>query len=515
MDNVKTLLQTFQLLSSTKLLSIDEKLLGIDKIFIDLVDEKGILNNAVAAKGLLQLEDSEWAASGQNLITLFRVSLEKLIPLGDFKGNIAVEYDKKFANSRNPNGLITYAAGLKTLKDQEAMTCLGQFVCSVFDGTFKDKRYDTTKNPHLAVVFKERPDLLQKWKTDFDVDLENISTEGESKDVFDPTKWLTTKLIDHEHLGNAELTHFKKYHDVDGTEKKKVSLELGKEINQRMKLEEKKNLREQLKKIKDSMKEKLSEEELTTLKGESEILNKNLKILSDSVDEDPVLVNLKLQSACIKLANAGPKPDRKILIDNMDNINKILRQKTVPNTLYAQSEFAHEVKDFLENLKKPQSATADETEFRVVITDDHIDLLLCSTDVAGSCQRIGGSADLNKGFLGYLVDGKNRLLAIKDKKGKIVARCMLRLLWDGNGPVLYRERFYPDIISPKQERALNILAKQQAKELAIPLTSGDDGVLYGKSLEALGGPAPYEYSDAAGGVQKGGRYTINKPNRLK
>ena len=50
--------------------------------------------------------------------------------------------------------------------------------------------------------------------------------------------------------------------------------------------------------------------------------------------------------------------------------------------------------------------------------------------------------NLNKGLLGYLVDGKNRLIAIKEGD-KMIARCMLRLLWDGEQPVIYREVFYP------------------------------------------------------------------------
>ena len=120
-----------------------------------------------------------------------------------------------------------------------------------------------------------------------------------------------------------------------------------------------------------------------------------------------------------------------------------------------------------------------------------------------------GTPNLNKGLLGYLMDGKNRLLAIKDKSGKIVARCMLRLLWDGEQPVIYRERFYPDTISSKEAEALNNLAIKFAKELAVPLTAGGEGAPYGKALQALGGPAPYEYSDGSGGVQKDGRYTIS------
>jgi len=36
---------------------------------------------------------------------------------------------------------------------------------------------------------------------------------------------------------------------------------------------------------------------------------------------------------------------------------------------------------------------------------------------------------------------------------------MLRLLWDGEQPVVYRERFYPDQILAPHKQALNALAK--------------------------------------------------------
>lgn len=42
------------------------------------------------------------------------------------------------------------------------------------------------------------------------------------------------------------------------------------------------------------------------------------------------------------------------------------------------------------------------------------------------------------------MDGKNRLIAIKDETGRIMARVIFRVLWDTkeNKPVLLKERFY-------------------------------------------------------------------------
>jgi len=212
------------------------------------------------------------------------------------------------------------------------------------------------------------------------------------------------------------------------------------------------------------------------------------------------LTTLKLQQTCIALAEA--QPDNFIPL-----LTRIQEQLLEPHTGFATSEFAADVKG---RLKSNKTAT----DLKIIFGDDPIDLLLCGTDVTGSCQRIGGDPKLNKGLLGYLMDGKNRLLAIKDRSGKIVARCMLRLLWDGERPVIYRERFYPDDFDSRLKNAMNEAAKEIAKVLDVPLTCGDAGTPYGKPLQALEGPAPYEYSDAVGGVQKDGRYTVTHSNLI-
>jgi len=219
-------------------------------------------------------------------------------------------------------------------------------------------------------------------------------------------------------------------------------------------------------------------------------------IFNELLDEYKKDKSLKLPMECIRLVKAGETTNLKSFEHVFSSI-----QKLVPKS----SLFAHDIRGILEALKKPKEKGEI---FTVLASDDPIDLLLCGTDVSGSCQHVEQSPDKNKGLLGYLLDGKNRVLVIKDGRGKIVARSMLRLLWDGEKPVLFRERFYPDALSVKERDALNALAKQIAAELGMTLTSFEGGAFYGKDLQALGGPAPYEYSDAAGGVQANGRYSI-------
>jgi len=110
----------------------------------------------------------------------FSALLESLIPIKEVKGIILDQYNKIFANSRNPYGLITYAAGLKTLNEPEVMNCLGRYVGTVFNGTFKNTRYDTTHNAHLKTISESHSELLQLWKKDVE---KPISLKGEKKRI--------------------------------------------------------------------------------------------------------------------------------------------------------------------------------------------------------------------------------------------------------------------------------------------------------------------------------------------
>lgn len=162
--------------------------------------------------------------------------------------------------------------------------------------------------------------------------------------------------------------------------------------------------------------------------------------------------------------------------------------------------------------------------YHVVDSDDPIDLMLCGTEVEGSCQKVDGKADMTKGLLGYLVDGKNRLLAVKDSEGKIVARCIMRLMWDGEKPVLFREIVYSSDKNNKHEALLNSMAHAKAKKLNLPLLCeeiSDIGNDYGKPLHSLSSPSPWEYCDAARGIagteglKMKGVYTISSAQLLR
>jgi hypothetical protein len=150
------------------------------------------------------------------------------------------------------------------------------------------------------------------------------------------------------------------------------------------------------------------------------------------------------------------------------------------------------------NSKKPESAVLE-----IVDSDDPCDVLLAGTEVMGSCQSVNGDPDRNKALLGYMMNGYNRVFAIKNKEnGTILARTLVRIALnsDQTKPLLYCEPIYPANTSASWLMALTNFIVNRAKELGI------DFVLKPlEPLHILGGLAPFEYSDTAltPGVQSG------------
>lgn len=181
-------------------------------------------------------------------------------------------------------------------------------------------------------------------------------------------------------------------------------------------------------------------------------------------------------------------------------------------------EIINDLKGLKSDLRKQSSPSK---EVLLTDSDDWQDLFLCGTEVSGSCQRIDGEPRLNKCLLAYLIDGKNRLLAIKDiETGKIEARCIFRILWNDTTqqPVLFQDRIYPSTAQETHSKALTDLAKQRAKDLGIALYTACDKKeenAIADVIMSLGSPAPYEYEDASDGVMLGGVFTLKDIKKVK
>lgn len=148
---------------------------------------------------------------------------------------------------------------------------------------------------------------------------------------------------------------------------------------------------------------------------------------------------------------------------------------------------------------KKGSAYVDDG-FDVVDTHDPCDLLLSGTDF-GSCQAVDADPALSKSLVAYLLDPKIRMLAIKNKQGVTVARCMMRLLWDKTTQkfVLFQERKYPVERAPYYfGKMLDRACKKRAEELGLALLNIDAQEGQKTTLQAFRGKVPFEYVDGLG-----------------
>jgi hypothetical protein len=205
---------------------------------------------------------------------------------------------------------------------------------------------------------------------------------------------------------------------------------------------------------------------------------------------------------CIALAEAKtPKEQRQQL-----GALQTLLQQQVPG-----AELLNDVNGQLASL---QNGSARAVALQGVFTDSYRDLLLCGDEVPGSCQRTNGSHALNRGLLGYLLHGQTAMVAVTDPaSGRIKSRAILRLLLaDGTTPMLFLERPYGDSgFAP----ALEKIAIDKARSMGVSLASRDaKGAVCQHSLEALGGPAPYEYCDALEGLHANGQFAIGNTRYL-
>jgi hypothetical protein len=199
---------------------------------------------------------------------------------------------------------------------------------------------------------------------------------------------------------------------------------------------------------------------------------------------DQAEVGNPLEAAILSLFSL----DQDLLLNGLMAVYKILKEPK-----YVGLELINDIKGVIEHFRKNSSSA------KVFLddSDDHQDLFLCGSEVTGSCQRVDGEPYLNRCLMGYVLDGKVRLLAVKDDKGVIISRAILKLLYDRDKkPVLFFERVYGDM---RYQSALEMYARQKAKSMQLSLFSAGKG----PKLESFGNVAPYEYEDGGVGVSKG------------
>lgn len=155
---------------------------------------------------------------------------------------------------------------------------------------------------------------------------------------------------------------------------------------------------------------------------------------------------------------------------------------------------------------------ASDTEGPLVDTDNWHDLFFCGTEVKNSCLRIDAIPEKAVCLLAYVMDGKIRMLAAKNEKGQLVARSIIKLLWDekNHRPVILQEKVYPQDSS--WGPALYDLAKRRAESLGLVLLrfDGTGPLCEAHSYDC---PAPREYEDCLRAITSG-CFTVKVPEVL-
>lgn len=547
-ENAQVLIETLlYLVKSPKVSSIGKG--SILKRLINEGDEKKqkrTLENMYALiaiinfRGLSKLKESETLEQTSEI--LFR---EKC-PIGKVD-DFTTKYQKEIGMGRSPIALITYAGKIDSLNDTSASKCLGGFATLLLNGTFRKERYEVENNIHLQTLERSSPGIIAKWQTSEciaeSIDTLTINQPHRQTPRQSSAEWLRTKLIQDQSHGLNELLFLKEY--LDGNDS---SIELDETYSKQLEKMQQKpetkilKIMNEIKKAEEgieiggSRKEEYQTRRNTKLKTfEKEIKDTPYKGMNfDQLfreinklqkPQEELLNHLRLQQECInwikesnqlRIMEESQEPLTTIegkmgtLNFHLENIKKIIQRDTVN-----RSEFLQSIKAKQEEMRNDRK-----TGFVIMETDDPIDLLLSGSDVADSCQHVDGSADVNKGLLGTLMDGKTRQIEIKtspDRSGKIKARCLIRLMFDREKPVLFMEKVYSDGDDSKYVSALTLIAKRKALAMGIPLLqNGGKGKLYGTPLYSLGGPAPWEYSDGSGSNKphKNGIYQIKSPRHV-
>jgi|GEM_PF-3055131 len=346
-------------------------------------------------------------------------------------------------------GLELYSTRIRSLRDTQLSQQMTRFVSGILTGSLHDDRYDVSLSPHLQQIEESSPGLLTKWKA----------------------------LAPHRALPPPETA-------TSGV----AGVTAGATAAEASRVHE----RESYQWLKDTLNTP-GHFPIAVPDGIRSFLD-DVSIFQDAEKLSDLLSSespyLEMQKLCFTLCKEG------ITLAETKDILELLQKFVSEKPELQGSQWKRDIDDRIALLSLKQKEEA----FEVSITDDWQDLFLCGTEVLGSCQRIDGSLGLNQCLLSYCLDGKIKLLAVKDANtGKIASRALLKLLLRKEGsewvPVLFLERIYPSPCPPDHERSLNTLAIATANELKIELFTQNPGLPI-KNLHSLGGPCPFEYEDA-------------------
>ncbi len=371
----------------------------------------------------------------EDLEPIFQNRFGAVTGVGEVK-KIGEKYLKTFAVARNPFAIFIYAGKLRSIASSTEkavfLKAFKGYVESVLNGTFPLTRYEEVPGDHLFTVFHGRPGLKALWMKGESKKLSEFTPSGKKGSV---TEYVHTYLHQRICLDNH-----------------------------------------------------VSEEEFPFL----------VKCLKDSTKVAEMLVAIDREIATPKKDSEHNKLllEKKLLLLLSGNTTDFLTEKGLIDAVFPNpaqfKQDLHDLKIALSEKKLKKEVSLE--NYTVADTDSWEDLLLCGTEIPGSCQSIHAGINTNKCLLGYILDGKNRLVVVKKEDGTIVARAVMRILLDKTNmtPVLFKERVYAEPgLDVKVTEALDQMFEERAKALGIPLATSSTK----KVLCSLNSRAPYEYVD--------------------
>lgn len=413
-------------------------------------------------KGRLLSKDS----LQENLLRAFHGIVGK-VEIQDF----AKKFDESFLKARQPNAFFSYANKLQVLpiEDKKIMNPLiRKLYIDILEGHFQNNRYEAGN--HLSTIFSWKAGFKEDWRKG---SVKMITENNDIKKIvneFNFKSAICEKIIVDKHLGENPNNEYS------------ILLTI---------LQSRENI------------------EASIDKGIKELQEFKSKLISEESYEDEQRQKIDLQISLIgTLDLRNSKSERSKLIKTA--------QENIPKE---HPQFLRDLKDLelVLNYEASKDHKLDlNVGWTVEETDSWEDLLLSGTEVNQSCQSIYSDSKYNKCLLNYILDGKNRIVVLKDTEKRIHARILLRLLWDDKlkKPVLYRERRYiaHDVLD-SSHISMVAACGLKAQSLGIPIvqTREDEssGNPYPNPLHSLNGISLYEYVDAQGLGITGGKFTIS------
>ena len=146
------------------------------------------------------------------------------------------------------------------------------------------------------------------------------------------------------------------------------------------------------------------------------------------------------------------------------------------------------------------------------LTENPWDLFISGLEVK-TCLSPDSKLEANQGLMGYVMDGRNAMIARKSKKGNILSRSLIRMVLDQDDcPALSLEMAYPE-----QRNLLYIdAAREIADEMKLPLyhrTDPDKDDAAGEKVRFLEGRAPFDYFDSIYDARKRQEIEFSKVKR--